>query len=227
MFNSHFACYTPETISTYINYMLGLVAQLCPTLCDPTDCSLPGSSVQASILEWVAMPSSRGSSWHRNQTRVSCIAGGFFTFWATREIHIDYISIKKERDRIISEKVETRTLDKSLNTFFCRVEKGSEVVIGREYGGWSRDFYYELQEHIYNDWVESKNWWCRREEMITEAKSLRRWNGKDSAHNWRAPRTVAVTWSIVTAGRQRVRVGMATEKPVWLLLVSLEVQTRL
>ena len=43
--------------------------QLCPTLCDPMDCSLPGSSVhgilQARILEWVAMPSSRGSSWPR------------------------------------------------------------------------------------------------------------------------------------------------------------------
>ena len=40
--------------------------QLCSTLCDPMDCSLPGSSVngilQARILEWVAMPSSRGSS---------------------------------------------------------------------------------------------------------------------------------------------------------------------
>ena len=42
------------------------VAQSCPTLCDPMDCSLPGSSVhgilQARILEWVAMPSSRGPS---------------------------------------------------------------------------------------------------------------------------------------------------------------------
>ena len=41
-----------------------LVAQLCPTLCDPMDCSLPGSSVhgilQARILEWVVVPSSRG-----------------------------------------------------------------------------------------------------------------------------------------------------------------------
>ena len=40
--------------------------QLCPTLCDPMDCSPPGSSVrgilQAGILEWVAMPSSRASS---------------------------------------------------------------------------------------------------------------------------------------------------------------------
>ena len=42
-----------------------LVSQLCPTLCNPMDCSLPGSSVrgihQARILEWVAMPSSRGA----------------------------------------------------------------------------------------------------------------------------------------------------------------------
>ena len=49
----------------------------------PMDCSLPGSSVhgilQARILEWVAISSSRGSSWPRDQTCVSCIASGFFT----------------------------------------------------------------------------------------------------------------------------------------------------
>ena len=37
------------------------------------------------ILEWVAYPSSRGSSWPRNRTRVSCIASCFFTSWATSE----------------------------------------------------------------------------------------------------------------------------------------------
>ena len=41
--------------------------------------------LQARILEWVAMPSSRGSSQPRGRTQVSCIAGGFFTIWATRE----------------------------------------------------------------------------------------------------------------------------------------------
>ena len=60
-----------------------LVAQLCPTLCNPMDCSPPDSSVygslQARILEWVAMPSSRGSSRPRDQTQVSHIAGRFFT----------------------------------------------------------------------------------------------------------------------------------------------------
>ena len=66
-----------------------LVAQLCPTLCDPMDCSPPASSVhgilQARILEWVAMPSSKVSSQSRDGTQVSFIAGGLFTVWATRE----------------------------------------------------------------------------------------------------------------------------------------------
>ena len=55
----------------------------CPTLCDPTDCSPPGSSVdvihQARIQEWVAIPFSRGPSQPRDQTWVSSIAGRFFT----------------------------------------------------------------------------------------------------------------------------------------------------
>ena len=61
----------------------GLVAKSCPTLCNSMNCSPPGSSVheilQARILEWVAIPFSRGSSQHRNQTWISCIAGRFFT----------------------------------------------------------------------------------------------------------------------------------------------------
>ena len=71
------------------NAVLCLVTQLCPTLSDPMDCSPSFSSLcgilQARILEWVAMPSSRGSSWPRDGTQVSRIAGGFFIVWATRE----------------------------------------------------------------------------------------------------------------------------------------------
>ena len=55
-----------------------LVVQLCLTLCDPMDCGPPGSSVhgilQARILEWVAIPFSRGFSQVRVQIQVSCIA---------------------------------------------------------------------------------------------------------------------------------------------------------
>ena len=54
------------------------------TLCDPMDYVVRGI-LQARILEWVAVPFSRGSSQPRDQTQVSHIAGGFFTSWATRE----------------------------------------------------------------------------------------------------------------------------------------------
>ena len=66
-----------------------LAAQLCLTLCNPMDCSPPGSSVhgilQVRILEWVAIPFPRGSSHPRYQNQVSCISGRFFTIWATRK----------------------------------------------------------------------------------------------------------------------------------------------
>ena len=69
------------------------VTQLCPTLCDPVDCSPPGSSVhgilQARILEWVAISFSRGSSGPRDQTQVSQIAGrGFNLSHQGRPLHI-------------------------------------------------------------------------------------------------------------------------------------------
>ena len=60
------------------------VTQLCPNLCDPMDYIVHGI-LQARILEWVAFPFSRGSSQPRDQTQVSCTAGGFLTSWATRE----------------------------------------------------------------------------------------------------------------------------------------------
>ena len=59
------------------------VARLCPTLCDPMDCSLPGSSVhrifQARVLDWVAIAFSRGSSPPRDRTQVSPFVGRCFT----------------------------------------------------------------------------------------------------------------------------------------------------
>ena len=65
-----------------------LAAQLCPTLCDPMGYSLPGSSVhgilQATILEWAAIPFSRGSSRPRDRIWVSRIPGRFSTIEATR-----------------------------------------------------------------------------------------------------------------------------------------------
>jgi len=68
------------------------------TLCDPMDCRLPGSSgiFQTRVLEWVAMPSSRGSSWPRDQTHISCMAGGFFTSEPPRKPRVYYVSNTKD-----------------------------------------------------------------------------------------------------------------------------------
>ena len=84
------------------------VAQSCPTLCDPMDCSLPGFSIhgifQARVLEWGGISFFRGSSWPRDRTRVSHIVGRCFTLWATREAtNLD--SILKSRDITLPTKV--------------------------------------------------------------------------------------------------------------------------
>ena len=123
-------------VCVYVYAALCLVAQSCLTLCNPMDCSLPGSSVHGDspgkntgigchallqgifpteglnphlphcrgffyllshkgsprLLEWVAYPFSKGSSQPRNWTRVSWIAGGFCTSWATREAHFARLS---------------------------------------------------------------------------------------------------------------------------------------
>ena len=74
-----------QTASAY------LVAQSCLTLCDPMDCSPPGlsarGSLQARILEWVAISFSRGSSWPRDRTHISCTGRQILSFWITREAH--------------------------------------------------------------------------------------------------------------------------------------------
>ena len=66
-------------------------AQLCLTLWDPRECSLPCSSVhgilQKSILAWVVIPFYKGSSWSRDRTWVSCTADRFFTIWATVQLN--------------------------------------------------------------------------------------------------------------------------------------------
>jgi len=72
-----------------ISTACGLVAKLCPTLCNPIDCSLPGFSVrgifQIRTLEWVAISCSRGSSWTRDHTHIFCIGRQILYCWATRE----------------------------------------------------------------------------------------------------------------------------------------------
>ena len=83
-FSSVGLSYVPQPLQIFYPTLLYvLVTQPCLTLGDPMDCRPPGSSVhgisQARILEWVAMPSSRGSSQPRDQNQNLCIVGRFFT----------------------------------------------------------------------------------------------------------------------------------------------------
>ena len=67
-----------KSISRMFILMCAKLLQSCLTICNPMDCSLPGSSVhgilQARILEWVAISYSRGSSQLKDQTHVSCVS---------------------------------------------------------------------------------------------------------------------------------------------------------
>ena len=79
----------PNVPLKYSEKVKELVAQLYLTLCDPMDCSLPGSSfhgiLQARVLECIAISFSRESSQPRDWTQFSCIPGRRFNLWATRE----------------------------------------------------------------------------------------------------------------------------------------------
>ena len=80
------------------------VPKSCWTICDPVDCSPPGSSVhricQARIPEWIAISSSRGSSWPRDRTCISFLlylAGGFFTTELPGEPSYPFLGWKRLR----------------------------------------------------------------------------------------------------------------------------------
>ena len=86
-----FQYWCPPTIAAEFAACVPKSLQLCPALCDPMDCNPQDSSIhgilQARLLEWVAMPPSRGTSQPRDRTQVSHIRGRFFTVWPTREAH--------------------------------------------------------------------------------------------------------------------------------------------
>ena len=86
------------------------VAESCLTLCDPMDCSLPGSSVhgifQARVLEWAAISFSKESSRPRDWTWVSRIAGRHFTIWATREAKLSNSQLQNKHTRHLGSRAE-------------------------------------------------------------------------------------------------------------------------
>ena len=84
--------------------------QSCPALCNPVDYIVHGI-FQARILEWVAFLFSRGSSQPRDQTQASCITGGFFTSWATREA--------RHEPRIMINSIKIHQIMNKNNNYIC------------------------------------------------------------------------------------------------------------
>ena len=104
----------------------GLISLSCPTLWDPMDYSPPGSFVhgisQAKTLEWVAIPFSNGSSWPRGGTWVSCIAGGFFTIWATWEAQHHHLKVYDFNIRILGgHNIQTVTLTEFRSKYYLNI----------------------------------------------------------------------------------------------------------
>ena len=114
-----------------------LVAWSCLTLCDPMNHSLPGSYVhgilQARILEWVANPFSRRASWPGDWTQVSCIAGRFFTIWATREAPIIIKEGLITADCDCSHEIKRRLLlGRKVMTNLDRILKSRDITLSRK-----------------------------------------------------------------------------------------------
>ena len=128
------------------------VTQLCPTVCNPMDCSLPGSSThgifQARTLKWVASSFSRGSSWPRDQTWVSFSLQADSTVWATREAPIiNY----REVPAIRSDQI--RSVAQLCPTLCCPCNKWGQNSIAFECG----DKNWVLNPWN-NDWTEKVCW---------------------------------------------------------------------
>ena len=112
------------------------VAQSCLTL------QLPGlysdGILQARILEWVAFPSFRGSSQPRDGTQVSCIAGRFFTSWATREKHIDQINFmnsfwdKTQMSLILKNTINKQKVDIIFHAQWQLLLPGFSIILSRK-----------------------------------------------------------------------------------------------
>ena len=100
--SNHLILYCPLLLppSLFPSMVKVKVAQSCPTLWNPMDYTVPGI-LQARILERVASPFSKGSSQHRDWTQVSCVTGGFFTGWATREALPSIIAVTRSYNFIL------------------------------------------------------------------------------------------------------------------------------
>ena len=115
---------THNEISSHTCKKVCMCDQLCPTFYDPMDCSSPGSSVhgifQARKLEWVAISSSRGSSWPRDRTCVFCLERQILYQWAMWEVPCQNSCYQKTIST--GRDVEKRNVFSQYNstTMYCR-----------------------------------------------------------------------------------------------------------
>ena len=163
--------------------VLCLVVQSYLTLCDPMDCSLPGSSVhgivQARILEWVSMPSSRGSSQPRDRIQISLIEGGVFTVWATREARGQRAASKKCLV-INASFLRARGVTSCLNAVSLRIYNSVWYTVGAQIICWLNAL--PLPSHPTGWWREDK---CFLNLMIRTSKEdlvKRKLRGKHQYH---------------------------------------------
>ena len=132
-----------------------LVVKLCLTLCDPMDCSPPGSSVhgisQARIMGWVAISFSRGSSRPRDPYCVLCIGRQLLYHWVTLEaIQLHYLLYELEACGLLHEKVAECFSHPcpTHNTHLCLLKFVQEVGEGR--------IGLSLCQLIFREWINNK-----------------------------------------------------------------------
>ena len=188
----HQGAFTEELRSGYWDryFVVLLIIQLCLTLCDPMDCSPPSSSLhgifQAIILEWVAIPFSRRSSWPKDQTRVSCIVGRFFTIWVTKEAKEKYVFAKEKNKEGISIKgpacVKAPSSDGSWNVLSPEAVKlcwRAHLKVGRS----RRQGQAESWELLLRCWRKRQEWTCEICDLASAWPEVR-WPGRGIATVW-------------------------------------------
>ena len=151
--------------------------QSCPTLCNATDCSPPGSSVhgilQARTLEWVAVPFSRGSSRLWNRTLVSCgscLAHGFFTLSPQGSPKHSYWSLKHS---IFKDRCPKCTDFKFSSPYWTRPWCWERLRAGGEGGDRGWDIWVASPTQWTWVWANSRRWWRTGKPGLLQFKSQR------------------------------------------------------
>ena len=156
------------------------VAQSCPILCDPMDCSLPGSShriFQAKVLEWVAISFSRGSSPPRDRTQVSCTAGRWFTVWATMGEWLNQLCIHI-KEYYLTIKKGTTDIQNNLN-------ESPEIMLSEKT---SLKILYTVWLHYITSWIDKIQLMENRKQTVRGPKEGWKWERSRCGHNretWR------------------------------------------